>query len=421
MFAEEVDIVPKLPANFTASLKSSKWKERKEALDELLNVVNASPRIKEASELGEVIRSLAVCVQKDANINCVMVAAGCLEGMAKGMMGSFARYRESIVPPMLERLKERKVTVTDSIGNALDAIFVTVSSHSTPLLRRVNFHITKTTLTDILPDVLPALNNKNPQVKDGTLKFIARSLSTSPTPIPTPQIKPLSEALASLLEDPFEGARTEAAICLGTLMKMVGERPLNALMDSLADMRKVKVKEAFDTAKVKAKVGAAAPPKAAAPGSKEPAKKKPPPAKQPPTTALPAVPTEDEFPPENKPVKKPPARLMVSAILFEWQRYVSTICVRRGRNPRQPGPKEVLPRLRPPPRNLQLLLLSPRLQLQPNPLKAAPHPALALSTMSSSSIHPRMRKRLRLRSFQLSMPLSSAMRTGRRVWLHWRI
>ncbi|KAL1947742.1 hypothetical protein VTO73DRAFT_13466 [Trametes versicolor] len=292
MFAEEVDIVPKLPANFTASLKSSKWKERKEALDELLNVVNASPRIKEASELGEVVRSLAVCVQKDANINCVMVAAGCLEGMAKGMMGSFARYRESIVPPMLERLKERKVTVTDAIGNALDAIFVT------------------TTLTDILPDVLPALNNKNPQVKDGTLKFIARSLSTSPIPIPTPQIKPLSEALASLLEDPFEGARTEAAICLGTLMKMVGERPLNALMDSLADMRKVKVKEAFDTAKVKAKVGAAAPPKPAAPGSKEPAKKKPPPAKQPPTTALPAVPNEDEFPPENKPVKKPPARLM---------------------------------------------------------------------------------------------------------------
>lgn len=168
-------------------------------------------------------------------------------------------------------------------------------------------------MTDILPDVLPALNNKNPQVKEGTLKFIARSLSTSPTPIPAPQVKPLSEALASLLEDPFEGARNEAAVCLGTLMKMVGERPLNALMDSIADMRKVKVKEAFDNAKVKAKAGSAPPPKPAAPPAKEPAKKKPPPAKQPPTTALPAVPTEEVLSPvENKPVKKPPARLMVS-------------------------------------------------------------------------------------------------------------
>ena len=60
-------------------------------------------------------------------------------------------------------------------------------------------------------------------------------------------MKPLSEAIASLLEDSFEGARNEAALCLGTLMKIVGERPLNAIMDQLADVRKVKVKEAFDT------------------------------------------------------------------------------------------------------------------------------------------------------------------------------
>ncbi|KAI0374798.1 ARM repeat-containing protein [Pilatotrama ljubarskyi] len=296
MFAEEVDITSKLPANFQASVKSSKWKERKEALDELLTLVNATPRVKDASELGEVIRSLATCVQKDANINCVMVAANCLEGLAKSMMGSFARYRESTVPPMLERLKERKANVTDAIGNALDAIFAT------------------TTLTDILPDALPALNSKNPQVKEGTLKFIARCLSQSPTPIPAPQVKPLSEALASLLEDSFEGARNEAAVCLGTLMKMVGERPLNALMDGLADVRKAKVKEAYDNAKVKAKAGSGPPPKptASAPAAKEPAKKKPPPAKQPPTTALPAIPKEDEVltPTENKPLKKPPARLL---------------------------------------------------------------------------------------------------------------
>ena len=130
MFAEEVDIVPKLPANLQASLKSSKWKERKEALDELLALVNASPRINDAPELGEVARSLATCIQKDANINCVMVAANCLEGLAKSMMESFARYRESTVPLMLERLKERKVNVTDAIGNALDAIFTTVGRHS---------------------------------------------------------------------------------------------------------------------------------------------------------------------------------------------------------------------------------------------------------------------------------------------------
>lgn len=126
MFAEEVDIVPKLPSNLQASLGSSKWKERKEALDDLLTLLNATSRIKEAAELGELARSLATCVHKDANINCVMAAAGCIEGLAKGMMGAFGRYRETVVTPMLERLKERKASVTDAIGAALDAVFMTV-------------------------------------------------------------------------------------------------------------------------------------------------------------------------------------------------------------------------------------------------------------------------------------------------------
>ena len=80
---------------------------------------------------------------------------------------------------------------------------------------------------------MPALVNKNPQVKEGTMKFLARCLSTSTTPPSSPQVKPLSEALAGLLEDSFEGARNEAANCLGTLMKIVGERPLNAIQNRI--------------------------------------------------------------------------------------------------------------------------------------------------------------------------------------------
>ena len=109
------------------NLTSSKWKERKEVLDALLTLLNATPRIKEAPEFGELSKALALRVQSDANINCVMVAAQCLEGLAKGLMAHFGRYREIVVPPMLERLKERKASVTDTIGASLDAIFETVS------------------------------------------------------------------------------------------------------------------------------------------------------------------------------------------------------------------------------------------------------------------------------------------------------
>lgn len=125
-FAEEVDIVPKMAKDFYSSLKSSKWKERKEALDDLQTTIKAIPRIKDSPELGELAKSLATCIHKDINVNCVIVAANCLEELAKGLSSAFAKYRESIVPPMLERLKERKANITDAIGNALDAVFETV-------------------------------------------------------------------------------------------------------------------------------------------------------------------------------------------------------------------------------------------------------------------------------------------------------
>jgi len=172
--------------------------------------------------------------------------------------------------------------------------------------------VVKSNLGDILGDVTPTLGSKNPQVKEGSLKFLARCLSTSPVPIQPGQIKPLSEQLATLLEDSFEGARNEAATVLGTLMRMVGERPLNAIMDGLPDVRKSKVKEAYERATVKAKAGASGPPKPPGPPpTKAPQKKsatKMSPNEEPPAPA----PEGDTLNEPPKAVKKPPARFVVS-------------------------------------------------------------------------------------------------------------
>ena len=137
------------------------------------------------------------------------------------------------------------------------------------------------------------------------MKFLCRCLTTATVPPSAPQIKPLSEALAGLLEDSFEGARNEAATCLGTLMKIVGERPLNAIMDQLAEVRKVKVKEAYEKASVKCKAGSGP-----APRSAPPAKAKAPAAKPPQATAASSMDAflDDVSPP--KPKAKPPARLL---------------------------------------------------------------------------------------------------------------
>ena len=165
----------------------------------------------------------------------------------------------------------------------------------------------QTTLTDVIGDILPALSNKNPQVKEGACKFLTHCLSTSKQAIAPPQVKPVSETLATLLEDSYVGARDEAANAFGTLMKMVGERPLAAVMAGFADVRKTKVKEAYEKATVKAKAGASAPPKpppAKIAPKKTAAKKE----EHPPALDVESPPAGDEAPAPDKKARGPPAR-----------------------------------------------------------------------------------------------------------------
>jgi cytoskeleton-associated protein 5 len=96
-------------------------------------------------------------------------------------------------------------------------------------------------------------------------------LSTK-TPPAAPQVKPLSEALAVLIGDGAENVRNESAESLGVLMKIVGERAMNPILEPMDDLRKAKVKEAFEKAVVKCKVGGPPAPKAAAPAKAEPPK-----------------------------------------------------------------------------------------------------------------------------------------------------
>lgn len=95
------------------------------------------------------------------------------------------------------------------------------------------------------------------------MKFLNRSLATTRVPPGKDQVKPLSTQLAALLEDSDEKVRTSAAEGLGLTMKIVGERALNPVMETMDDIRKAKVKEQFEKAQVKCKANAPPPPKPA--------------------------------------------------------------------------------------------------------------------------------------------------------------
>lgn len=155
-----------------------------------------------------------------------------------------------------------------------------------------------------MDDVLLALKSKNPQVKQGTLGFLHRALRETRDVPRSDQVKPLSESLVSLLADSAEPVRAAAAECLGTMMKILGERAFNPYIENVSEIQLAKVKDAFAAAEIKYR---AAGPKKAAPPAAKPAGKAPA-ARAPVKKAAPAAAADELLDNFAPPVKAPPAR-----------------------------------------------------------------------------------------------------------------
>lgn len=254
---EAVDVFPKLPKDLNDRVASTKWKDRKDVIEEVHTAVDV-PSIQEGP-FDDVVRALAKCM-KDANIAVVNEAATCIELLAKGLRKSFSKYRSIILDQILERLKERKQSVVDALTAAIDAVVAYAS------------------ISDYLETTLPFLQHKNPQVKLESTRFLMRSLKSTREAPSVPEVKMVSDSATKLLTDSQETQRNAGAEILGVLLKIMGERIMSAHLEGLDDIRKSKIKEFAESAEVKAKYTpkAAPPPKAAAaPAGKKPVAKKP--------------------------------------------------------------------------------------------------------------------------------------------------
>ncbi|WWC63568.1 uncharacterized protein I303_106172 [Kwoniella dejecticola CBS 10117] len=293
---DPVDVLALFPNDLMDRLGSTKWKDRLESLEECTKVLtqpqNASISDKNVDSYGPLAQILGTKCKSDANINVVIEASKVIEGLSRGMGKPFGRFRSTIMPGVMDRLKERKVNVTDALGKALDALFSTTS------------------LSDIVEDILSSLKSKNPQIKEGTLKFLHRSLQNTTEAPGKDQIKPIAETLVALLGDSAEPVRTTAAECLGTLMKILGERVFNPFIEGVGELQMAKVKDAFARAEIKYRAGGAAKPAVKpAPGIVKKAALKPAVSGSPPIKASGKFNADDlldDF--SAPPAKAPPAR-----------------------------------------------------------------------------------------------------------------
>ncbi|XP_047135598.1 cytoskeleton-associated protein 5 isoform X1 [Hydra vulgaris] len=226
---DPVDILSQMPKDFYELVESKKWQERKETL-EALEKLTSNPKL-EAGQYGEVCAVLKKVITKDSNVVVVAIAANCVTGLAKGLRKKFQTYSGLLIPAILGKFKEKKLNVVIALRDALDAVFAT------------------TNFTNIMEDLLASLDNKNPQIKEETCRFITRTCSTSTVAaFPKSVLKLVAPALVLRLDDTVGSVRDTAAESLGTVMKLVGERAMAAYLDSIDKLKQEKVKEYFEKA-----------------------------------------------------------------------------------------------------------------------------------------------------------------------------
>merc|ERR1719355_96252 len=95
------------------------------------------------------------------------------------------------------------------------------------------------------------------------MKFLVRALRTTREAPSKPEVASIVESAKKLLSESQEVLRSGGAEILGTVMKIMGERAMGPHLEGLDEIRKVKIKEFFETAEVKAKDKPKPPPQAA--------------------------------------------------------------------------------------------------------------------------------------------------------------
>ncbi|KAK5976231.1 hypothetical protein GCK32_004661 [Trichostrongylus colubriformis] len=218
-FADEVDILAKLPANFEELRESKKWQERKEALESLSTLLDSAIRLSTKASYGEILGNLQTTLAKDANINVCALAAKCIRGFATGLRGKFSPYAQSIIPIVFDKLKEKKPLLRDPLIECADAIAATIPS-----------------LEIIVEEIEANMGKPNPQIKQQVDNFLTRQINMlTPDKAPKKLIKTVVPILIKHAVDADQDVREASLATIGAIHRLIGDKNVRSMIGELSN------------------------------------------------------------------------------------------------------------------------------------------------------------------------------------------
>ncbi|KAA8519827.1 hypothetical protein F0562_014083 [Nyssa sinensis] len=222
---DPVDILTPLEkSGFWEGVKAAKWSERKEAVAELTKL--ASTKRIAPGDFTEICRTLKKLIT-DVNIAVAVEAIQAIGNLARGLRTHFSGNSRFLLLVLLEKLKEKKPTLTESLTQTLQAM------HKSGCL----------SLADIVEDVRVAVKNKVPLVRSLTLNWVTFCIETSNKAVVLKAHKEYVPIFMECLNDGTPEVRDAAFSALAAIAKLVGMRPLEKSLEKLDDIRRKKLSE----------------------------------------------------------------------------------------------------------------------------------------------------------------------------------
>ncbi|AQK99762.1 Protein MOR1 [Zea mays] len=222
---DPVDILTPLEkSGFWDGVKATKWSERRDAVAELTKLGSAKKIA--PGDFHEICRTLKKLIT-DVNLAVSVEATQAIGNLARGLRAQFSGNARMLLPVLLEKLKEKKPTMTEALSQTLQAM------HKSGCF----------TLIDVIEDVRAAVKNKVPLVRSLTLTWVAFCIETSNKATVLKLHKEYVPICMECLNDGTPEVRDASFSVLTAIAKMVGMKPLERSLEKLDDVRKKKLSD----------------------------------------------------------------------------------------------------------------------------------------------------------------------------------
>ncbi|CAG8439476.1 8530_t:CDS:10 [Diversispora eburnea] len=197
----KVDIGALFTSKILTDANDDKWKTRKEALEQIISIIDAHKRIK--PNLGDFVPILKARLA-DNNKNIQMMALDICGKFANAMGKPFERHVKILIGPVIAVLTDQKATVRGSAISALECL------------------ANATGLDPLVQSLATSIATENPLLRKDLLTWYSDRLKDADEKNNLPDLQSFVLPILSCLQDRNGEVRKAAQSCLGPIVKSAG-------------------------------------------------------------------------------------------------------------------------------------------------------------------------------------------------------